>query len=137
LATAANKLDRGVPFIAYVLGIGAAVAVVALATTVSREFLPELDEGALFLHGEMTGRISLAKAMEMEKFESDMVSHAVQSRRRHFRACKNARSVGRAVKFFVRMKASAARRGGGVRSRRRLPGENFNQLAPVRRDCSQ
>src|SRR5215470_3787910 len=34
------------PAIAYVLGAGAAVAMVALAMTVSREFLPELDEGA-------------------------------------------------------------------------------------------
>jgi cobalt-zinc-cadmium resistance protein CzcA len=55
-----------VPGIAYMLGVGAAVAVVALAMTVSREFLPELDEGALWLHGEMTGGISLAKAMEMD-----------------------------------------------------------------------
>jgi cobalt-zinc-cadmium resistance protein CzcA len=54
------------PGVAYVLGASAAVAVVALAMTVSREFLPELDEGALFLHGEMTGGITLAKAMEMD-----------------------------------------------------------------------
>jgi cobalt-zinc-cadmium resistance protein CzcA len=40
--------------------------VIALSTTVSREFLPELDEGALFLHGEMVGGISLAKASEMD-----------------------------------------------------------------------
>ena len=39
---------------------------IALATTVSREFLPELDEGSIWLHAEMTGGISLAKAMEMD-----------------------------------------------------------------------
>jgi cobalt-zinc-cadmium resistance protein CzcA len=52
--------------VAYILSAGTAVVVVVLAVTVSREFLPELDEGALFLHGEMTGGISLAKAMEMD-----------------------------------------------------------------------
>jgi cobalt-zinc-cadmium resistance protein CzcA len=52
--------------IVYLMTAGAAVAVVALAMTVSREFLPELDEGGLFLHGEMVGGISLAKASEMD-----------------------------------------------------------------------
>src|SRR6516165_4956325 len=54
------------PGIVYLMTAGAAVAVVALAMTVSREFLPELDEGGLFLHGEMVGGISLAKASEMD-----------------------------------------------------------------------
>jgi heavy metal efflux system protein len=54
------------PSIVYVMAAGAAVAVVGLAVTVSREFLPELDEGGLFLHGEMVGGISLAKASEMD-----------------------------------------------------------------------
>ena len=62
----ALRASLHLPGIAYILSAGAAVAVVALAMTVSREFLPELDEGALFLHGEMTGGISLAKAMEMD-----------------------------------------------------------------------
>jgi cobalt-zinc-cadmium resistance protein CzcA len=54
------------PGIAYLTAAGAAVAVIGLAITTSREFLPELDEGGLFLHGEMVGGISLAKAMEMD-----------------------------------------------------------------------
>jgi len=54
------------PGAVYLLSAGAAVAVVWLGLTVSREFLPVLDEGALFLHAEMTGGISLAKAMEMD-----------------------------------------------------------------------
>jgi cobalt-zinc-cadmium resistance protein CzcA len=54
------------PGIVYALSAGAAVAVIALGMTVSREFLPELDEGAIWLHAEMTGGISLAKAMEMD-----------------------------------------------------------------------
>jgi heavy metal efflux system protein len=54
------------PSIVYALTAVAAVAVVALGATVSREFLPELDEGSIFLHSEMTGGISLAKAMEMD-----------------------------------------------------------------------
>src|SRR5215467_2477144 len=54
------------PSIAYLITAGAAVTVVGLAITVSREFLPDLDEGGLFLHGEMVGGISLAKASEMD-----------------------------------------------------------------------
>ena len=51
------------PGIVYALSAGAAVAVIALGMTVSREFLPELDEGAIWLHAEMTGGISLVKAL--------------------------------------------------------------------------
>src|SRR6267143_1375283 len=54
------------PSIAYLITAGAAVTVVGLAIAVSREFLPNLDEGGLFLHGEMIGGISLAKASEMD-----------------------------------------------------------------------
>jgi len=54
------------PGIAYLMAAGAAATVVWLGITVSREFLPELDEGGLFLHGEMVGGISLAKASEMD-----------------------------------------------------------------------
>jgi heavy metal efflux system protein len=54
------------PSIVYLMTAGAVVTVVGLAITVSREFLPELDEGGLFLHGEMVGGISLAKASEMD-----------------------------------------------------------------------
>jgi AcrB/AcrD/AcrF family len=54
------------PGIVYLMTAGATVMVVGLAMTVSREFLPELDEGGLFLHGEMVGGISLQKASEMD-----------------------------------------------------------------------
>jgi Cu/Ag efflux pump CusA len=40
-------------------------AVIGFAISVSCEFLPSLDEGGLFLHGEMVGGISLAKASEL------------------------------------------------------------------------
>ncbi len=53
------------PSIAYVLSAGAAVAVVLLDVTVWRQFLPELDEGSIWLHAEMAPGISLAKATEM------------------------------------------------------------------------
>ena len=53
------------PGVAYALGVGAAVAVIALGATVWREFLPELDEGSIWLHAELPPGISLAKASEM------------------------------------------------------------------------
>ena len=53
------------PGIAYVLGAGAAVAVVILGATVWREFLPELDEGSIWLHAELPPGISLQKSTEM------------------------------------------------------------------------
>ena len=52
------------PRIAYLLTVAAAVAVVGLGVTVWREFLPELDEGSIWLHAEIG--ISLAKAAEMD-----------------------------------------------------------------------
>ena len=54
------------PAIVFATTALAAVAVIALGTTASREFLPELDEGSIWLHAEMAGGISLAKAMEMD-----------------------------------------------------------------------
>ena len=62
--TLMRSLNR--PRIAYVLTAAAAVAVIGLGATVWREFLPELDEGSIWLHAEMPGGISLAKAMEMD-----------------------------------------------------------------------
>jgi len=62
--TLQGSLSR--PGIVYAVTVGAAVLVVGLAITVSREFLPALDEGGLFLHGEMVGGISLTKASEMD-----------------------------------------------------------------------
>jgi Cu/Ag efflux pump CusA len=47
-----------------------ACTLVCQPATVQREFLPEflpeLDEGDLFLHGEMVGGVSLTKASEMD-----------------------------------------------------------------------
>ena len=42
--------------IVYVLSAAAAVAIVWLGVTVWREFLPELDEGSIWLHVEIAGR---------------------------------------------------------------------------------
>jgi cobalt-zinc-cadmium resistance protein CzcA len=53
------------PGIAYVLSIGAAIAVIVLGATVWREFLPELDEGSVWLHAELPPGISLQKATDM------------------------------------------------------------------------
>ena len=47
------------------LAAGAAIAVVILGATVWREFLPELDEGSIWLHAELPPGISLQKATEM------------------------------------------------------------------------
>jgi heavy metal efflux system protein len=53
------------PVIAAVLGGAAAAAVVGLGATVGREFLPELDEGTMWLQVQMPAGISLGKATEM------------------------------------------------------------------------
>jgi len=53
------------PSIVYLVSAGAAVAIVILGATVWREFLPELDEGSLWLHAELPPGISLQKATEM------------------------------------------------------------------------
>ena len=53
------------PTIAYALSAGAAVVVIGLGLTVWREFLPDLDEGSIWLHGEMPAGLSLEKATEM------------------------------------------------------------------------
>jgi cobalt-zinc-cadmium resistance protein CzcA len=53
------------PVIAGLLGCAAAAAVVGLGATVGREFLPELDEGTIWLQVQMPAGISLGKATEM------------------------------------------------------------------------
>jgi cobalt-zinc-cadmium resistance protein CzcA len=53
------------PAIATVLGGVAAAAVILLGATVGREFLPELDEGTIWLQVQMPAGISLPKATEM------------------------------------------------------------------------
>ena len=51
--------------IAYAAGAAALVAVILLGATVGREFLPDLDEGALWLQVQMPTGLSLDKASEM------------------------------------------------------------------------
>jgi heavy metal efflux system protein len=53
------------PGIVYVMSAGAVVAVAWLGATVWREFLPELDEGSIWLHAELPGGISLATSNRM------------------------------------------------------------------------
>ncbi|MCX7117529.1 MAG: CusA/CzcA family heavy metal efflux RND transporter [Legionellales bacterium] len=53
------------PKIAYGLGILTLITVLILAMTAPSEFLPELDEGALWLQVEMPSGLSLEKASEM------------------------------------------------------------------------
>lgn len=53
------------PWIIYVLSAGGIAAVVWLGATVWREFLPELDEGSIWLHAELPGGISLATSNKM------------------------------------------------------------------------
>ena len=59
----ARLIDR--PGIAYGIAAVALVFVVVLGATVGREFLPELDEGALWLQVQMPTGLSLDKASEM------------------------------------------------------------------------
>jgi cobalt-zinc-cadmium resistance protein CzcA len=51
--------------IAGVIGVGATIAVVALGASVWREFLPDLDEGSIWLHAELPPGISLQKSADM------------------------------------------------------------------------
>ena len=51
--------------VAYVLAAAALVAVVVLGASVGREFLPDLDEGALWLQVQMPTGLSLDKASEL------------------------------------------------------------------------
>ncbi len=62
-----RSLDRmlSMPKIAFIIGGGAMVAVVLLGMTTGREFLPELDEGTLWLQVQMPTGLSLDKASEM------------------------------------------------------------------------
>src|SRR5262249_42250698 len=62
-AALAGSLRR--PNVAYLASVGAAVAIVVLGLAVWREFLPTLDEGAIWLHAELPPGISLQKATEM------------------------------------------------------------------------
>ena len=55
------------PVIAYVLGGASMVGVLVLGLTVGREFLPELDEGTLWLQVSMPSGLSLDKASQMTR----------------------------------------------------------------------
>jgi heavy metal efflux system protein len=62
-----RTLERmlAVPKIAYVIGGAALIAVIGLGITTGREFLPELDEGTLWLQVQLPTGLSLDKASEM------------------------------------------------------------------------
>jgi len=62
------------PVIAYVLGGAAMMAVLILFFTLGREFLPDLDEGALWMQVQMPTGLSLDKASEV----ASEVRHAVR-----------------------------------------------------------
>jgi cobalt-zinc-cadmium resistance protein CzcA len=53
------------PGIAYVAGAAALALVVVLGVTTGREFLPDLDEGALWLQVQLPSGVSLDKASDM------------------------------------------------------------------------
>ncbi len=53
------------PVIAYVISAAVLVAVVVLGASAGREFLPELDEGSLWLQVQMPSGLSLDKASEL------------------------------------------------------------------------
>ncbi len=55
----------GSPKIAYLIGVMVILLVIVLGMSAGREFLPELDEGALWLQVEMPSGLSLDKADEM------------------------------------------------------------------------
>jgi heavy metal efflux system protein len=51
--------------LAYAIGAASLAAVIVLGVTVGREFLPDLDEGALWLQVQMPSGLSIDKAMDM------------------------------------------------------------------------
>jgi heavy metal efflux system protein len=53
------------PVVVYVASLASLAVVVVLALSVGREFLPDLDEGALWLQVQMPTGLSLDKASEM------------------------------------------------------------------------
>ncbi|WP_208513204.1 CusA/CzcA family heavy metal efflux RND transporter [Variovorax sp.] len=61
----ALDLLLGMPAIAYGLGVAALLAVAVLGATAGREFLPDIDEGALWLQVQLPSGLSLDKASEM------------------------------------------------------------------------
>lgn len=53
------------PPVGYGIGVVALVAVIVLGSSVGREFMPQLDEGALWLQVQMPSGLSLEKASDM------------------------------------------------------------------------
>ncbi|MBF0517080.1 MAG: efflux RND transporter permease subunit [Nitrospirae bacterium] len=53
------------PALSYLIGAAALIAVIALGATAGIEFLPELDEGSLWLQAQLPTGLSLDKASEM------------------------------------------------------------------------
>jgi len=53
------------PGVAYVIGAVALVGVIGLGATIGREFMPELDEGALWMQVQLPSGLSLEKASAM------------------------------------------------------------------------
>ncbi len=62
-----QNLERmlATPKIAYLIGVVAFIAVIGFGITAGREFLPELDEGALWLQVQLPTGLALDKASEM------------------------------------------------------------------------
>lgn len=64
------------PSIAYVLGLITLSMVLILGSTAGREFLPELDEGSLWLQAELPSGLSLEKANTMaENLRQTLLKH--------------------------------------------------------------
>ncbi|MBF0458886.1 MAG: efflux RND transporter permease subunit [Nitrospirae bacterium] len=59
------KRMLAMPGLAYLIGGAALIAVIALGATAGMEFLPELDEGSLWLQAQLPTGLSLDKASEM------------------------------------------------------------------------
>lgn len=59
------KRMLAMPKLAYLIGGAALAAVIALGATAGMEFLPELDEGSLWLQAQLPTGLSLDKASEM------------------------------------------------------------------------
>ncbi|GAB3628870.1 Cobalt-zinc-cadmium resistance protein CzcA [Pandoraea terrae] len=62
-----RSLERllAAPKVSYAVGVAALAAVVALGFSTGREFLPDLDEGSLWLQVQLPSGLSLDKASEM------------------------------------------------------------------------
>ncbi len=62
-----RTLERllGHPRVTYAIVIGALAAVIALGMTIGREFLPDLDEGSLWVQVQLPSGLSLEKASDM------------------------------------------------------------------------